>query len=117
MKLAPQAIAVDSEDVGRQLGVLQTNVNDTLARVEFDSIMRISFQFLPENAPYLLGVSSKEAIFGVTPVYLRNLTDNTVVPLYGVNIDWVGESGGIKIRSIDGLIPGQLYEIRLIAYA
>lgn len=117
MKIATQTIAEDSKDLGRQVRTLQSNINDTLARVEFDSVMRLSAQFYPEQVPFTLSTVSKNTVFGLIPVYIRNISQDEVVPLYTTMFDWVGEGDGITVRKVEGLIPGHLYEVRFVAYA
>lgn len=117
MRIATQKIPEDGKQLAREVRTLQNNINDTLSRVEFDSVMRLSVRIQPESLPISVAHTAKSPIWGVHAVYVRNLTDDSVPPLYNLGIDWVAEGGAIKIRTIDGLVPGNLYEIRFVAYA
>lgn len=96
---------------------LQDGINKLLARLPFEYAERIDHKFTTVNLPIVLTHHMPRPAWGLHHVYLRNLTTDTTVPAQAVHIDWIPDGGGVKIRSISGLTAGQLYEIRLIAYA
>ena len=101
----------------QQLVTLQDNINRALASIGYDYSQRLTFTFRPEELPKLVQHNMPRPAWGLKLVYLRNLTDDTVYPTDGLYLDWIPESGGIKIRGINGLTSGNLYEIRLLSYA
>lgn len=98
-----------------QLITLQDNINDALGRLPFVAVERLSFQFRSAELPKLIAHHLPRPPWGLQPVSLRNRTDDTSYPS-GWFLDWIPESGGIKIRAINGLTAGSLYEIELLAY-
>ena len=101
----------------RQLITIQDNINKALSQLPFNYAERLSFSFRPEEFPKRLSHSMPRPAWGLKPVYLRNLSDDSAYPTDGMYLDWIPESGGIKIRGINGLLAGNFYEIELVAYA
>ncbi len=107
----------DLNQLRQQLITFQDQLNRALAGVGFEYAQRLTFTFRPEELPKLVQHNMPKPAYGLHTVYLRNLTTDTATPLYGEFLDWIPESGAIKIRGISGLTAANLYEIRLMAYA
>lgn len=105
------------ETLRQQLVNLQDNINRALGQLDFDYTQVIELKLRPEQLPILVKNKMPRPCWGLKMVYCRNLTDDTASPTTGPFPDWIPESGGIKIRNISDLANGNLYEIRLIAYA
>lgn len=101
----------------QQLITLQDNINKALASLPFQHAARLSLTFRPEDFPKQLSHKMPRPAWGLKVVYLRNLSDDTAYPTDGIFVDWIPEAGGVKIRGINGLLSGNLYEIELVAYA
>ncbi len=101
----------------QQLVTIQDNINDALSRIGYDYSEVLDIKFYPEEMPKRIAHHLPRPCWGLKPVYFRNLTSDSTTPLDGIFVDWIPESGGIKIRSITGLSAMNLYQIRFIAYA
>lgn len=117
MRIISQRIEPDTKDLARTVRTLQENVNQTLSRVEVDSVLRLTLQVRPEEFPLSSTLATKSPVWGLQMVYLRNLTDDTAGPTNDVFVDWIPEREGVTIRNINGLTPTHLYELRFLAYA
>lgn len=109
--------ATEMAELKQQLISFQDQLNRVLAGIGFDYSARLTFVFRPEELPKLVQHNMPRPAWGLVPVYLRNLTSDTVIPTDGIYVDWLPESGAIKIRGINGLTAANLYEFRLLTYA
>ena len=109
--------STDLEQLRQQLITFQDQLNRALAGLGFEYAQRLTFTFRPEELPKLIQHNMPKPAAGLIPAYLRNLTSASTVPTDGIFVDWIPESGAIKIRGISGLTAANLYEIRLMAYA
>ncbi len=102
------------DNLRQQLITMQDNINKALEGVETQVF---ALRLRPADLPMRLAHKLPRPCWGLKPVYVRNLTDDTASPMTQPFVDWIPEAGGIKIRNISDLASGNLYEIRLIAYA
>lgn len=107
----------DLNQLRQQLISYQDALNRLLGGIGFEYSQRLNLTCRPEEFPKLVQHNMPRPATGLIPVYTRNLTDDTDYPAGGCFVDWIPEGGAIKIRSINGLTSGDLYEIRLMAYA
>lgn len=118
MKIPVIKFVVDNLEVLRQqLIQLQDSINRVLAGQAFDNVSKIEFRARNTDFPKYIKNPAPRPCWGLRMVYLRNLTDDTDEPTNDVFVDWLPEAGSIKIRAVNGLTAGDLYEMRFIAYA
>jgi hypothetical protein len=103
------------DNLRQQLITLQDNINRALEQIAYTHTFELTLR--PEDLPRRLANPLPKPCWGLKSVYCRNLTDDTASPMTSPFVDWFPEAGGIKIRSISDLVAGNLYQIRLIAYA
>lgn len=106
----------DLPTLKRQIILIQDNINKALAALPFDYAQRLAFDFYPEQFPMLISHQMKKPAWGLKCLYLRNKSDDAAYPTDGMYIDWIPESGGIKIRGINGLLAANLYHIELMVF-
>lgn len=114
------AVPMDTQNpatLRTQLLQLQERINDALQRIGYEFSQSLKLVTYPESLPTLISHQLPQPVWGLKLVYLRNLTDDTAVPVNGVFVDWIPEYGGVKIRGVNGLTPTHLYEMRFLAYA
>jgi hypothetical protein len=105
------------EALRQQLVNLQDNINKALGFLGFGYSQRLDVTCRTAELPILLTHKLPMPAWGLELVYLRNLTDDTNYPTDGAFVNWIPESGGVKIRGITGLTAGDLYEMRFLVYA
>lgn len=105
------------DNLRQQLVSFQDELNRTLSKAGYGQATRINITFRTAELPKIIPHGLTSPPWGLVPVYLRNLTDDTTYPSSGFYVDWIPDSGGITLRHINGLVSGNLYELRMIAYA
>ena len=109
----------DPRQLEKQLVSIQDDINRALDKIGFSAIEKILLTSVKEES-FPLYITNKQngSPWGLHMVYIKNLTDPDASPMVGVHTDWIAETGKIKIRSVSGLVAGNVYEMRfLLLYA